>query len=526
MPYSGPNDAKLPNHIQKLSESKRKQFVSVFNEVYAECQEEGGDDCEGEAMRIANGSVKRSERPMNWFTRLVDRLRRATPAQRSLALDLIMAQVYKRLYEMEDVKGPDGKYHYYGLFRVLLEDDGGLAVILNDSGQLYRSAVLISADGQVSLGDLEPVLESYQPVSRGTVRVIRQADGSARIYMIAATAILNRVNEIDSRTLFDNMIRHAEETGLYPSIDVHHTGLINPEVFDIGQIDYLARFGVCYVASGVLDESKELGRRMVRALERESEEDPWGCSIEYYPLDHEVIEVKLRDNGTIPVDVYTDGVNTRISLLPERRAANWFTTVTREKPMAKQLTAQALQTLRNLFDNDEEFNAFIEDVAGVNGDVEQRGLVHREQDEETEATEPPQTETTERSMDEPVDEEEREVVLDDHTLAVIADMVIAKLNPQLESQAQQRAQEQTKLDQILEAVQGLTKTVQGQEARLKKLERSQDDVVTEVLEDLSPKVKGRMLVTYRPSQPADPTATETADQIASRTLSSLPNLLS
>jgi len=55
MPYSGASDPKLPDHVKELSIAKRRQWVSAFNETMADCE---GDDCEGKAMRVANGVAK------------------------------------------------------------------------------------------------------------------------------------------------------------------------------------------------------------------------------------------------------------------------------------------------------------------------------------------------------------------------------------------------------------------------------------------------------------------------------------
>lgn len=57
MPYSGPNDAKLPEHVKGMPEARRKQWVEVFNQTMADCE---GDGCEGKAMRMANGVVKKA----------------------------------------------------------------------------------------------------------------------------------------------------------------------------------------------------------------------------------------------------------------------------------------------------------------------------------------------------------------------------------------------------------------------------------------------------------------------------------
>ncbi len=52
MPYSGPNDPDLPEHVQKLSEDKRRKWIAVFENVLSDT----GD--EGRAMAAANAAVK------------------------------------------------------------------------------------------------------------------------------------------------------------------------------------------------------------------------------------------------------------------------------------------------------------------------------------------------------------------------------------------------------------------------------------------------------------------------------------
>lgn len=58
MPFSGPSDPELPDHIQKLSLAKRRQWVGAWNGSFRDCQDEGAGDCEGRAFRIANAAIK------------------------------------------------------------------------------------------------------------------------------------------------------------------------------------------------------------------------------------------------------------------------------------------------------------------------------------------------------------------------------------------------------------------------------------------------------------------------------------
>lgn len=54
MPYTIDN---LPDDIKDLPDEKKKAWMKTFNNVFEKCEEEGGEDCEGKAFRIANGVV-------------------------------------------------------------------------------------------------------------------------------------------------------------------------------------------------------------------------------------------------------------------------------------------------------------------------------------------------------------------------------------------------------------------------------------------------------------------------------------
>lgn len=57
MPYTI-DSPDLPGNVQSLGDNLKAQWIEVFNSVLADCQESGGEDCEGEAMRQANGVLK------------------------------------------------------------------------------------------------------------------------------------------------------------------------------------------------------------------------------------------------------------------------------------------------------------------------------------------------------------------------------------------------------------------------------------------------------------------------------------
>jgi hypothetical protein len=60
MPYSGPNDSKLPDHVAELPIDDREKWVGTWNGVYDDCIEDGGskDNCEEKAFVAANGTLR------------------------------------------------------------------------------------------------------------------------------------------------------------------------------------------------------------------------------------------------------------------------------------------------------------------------------------------------------------------------------------------------------------------------------------------------------------------------------------
>ena len=65
MPYSGPQDKKLPSNVKKMPAKKRRRWVAIFNSTFKNCrsQAQGGGKgspkrCETMAFRFANGAVK------------------------------------------------------------------------------------------------------------------------------------------------------------------------------------------------------------------------------------------------------------------------------------------------------------------------------------------------------------------------------------------------------------------------------------------------------------------------------------
>jgi len=194
-----------------------------------------------------------------------------------------------------------------------------------------------------------------------------------------------------------------------------------------------------------------------------------------------------------------------------------------------EISKDALLSLRELLGTDEDFSDFIEKLGDINGEVEQRGLVHREADgedesEKSDALDPEGDDGQEATEEASTESVEREFVIDDETIEVIVTQVVAKLEQTRDAEVQQRAQNiDTQLSSLVVSVRELGTTVKEQAERLGQLEKGTDEVVTEAIMDLPPRLRERVVVTHKPSQAAGQgEPLKTANEIAESTLSALP----
>ena len=289
---------------------------------------------------------------------------------RSVSVDSLYQQLQNCMYDDMGMYGSMAKE--YGYLSTVYIDNGDLYALFVKEGLYSRAKLTIDpATDVVTLGPLEDVTQTFTPVQRSTVSITRDASGAIRLFVLAGTALINRVNQIDSTTLYDDMIKRAADYNYYPTFDLHHLGQYS-EQFEFGRVDWLGRDGVCYLASGTLDPDHWLTEPITRAIE--SEPDQWGASIEYYPL-LESIEFITVDDLEIPV--FKQGLNMRISILPETSAAAWFTNVSREN---KPMTREQEDTLKKLL-GEKEYTKRMAAVADVNGAVDKHKLVFRSTDQ-------------------------------------------------------------------------------------------------------------------------------------------------
>lgn len=425
-----------------------------------------------------------------------------TLVDRSTSFGRIYEQLYQQLYEQDTWAYPNDVY---------VGDDGkSLFAIVSQSGKLFQIPLSIDQDN-VLMGEWVQVKEEYTPVEQ-SFRVFRQKDGKYRWTCIAATSILNRVNEIDSTDLFDSFIERAEATGEYPRLDFYHLGRSNPEMWDFGTADYLAREGVCYIASGTFDEDHPLAKATIRACE----ENPgiWGNSIEFYSLAE--AEVIIAD-PQVRIPVYRKGKNTRISVVLEEDAAGLFTRIDVAGEVERTMDQKTLDKLSTLYGDDTEgLNAFLrqfeENVDGVNRTVKEDNLIHRAKDEES------QSESKQEDNGED-GQKDNEIVLDEEALNEIVTQV---------AQSETFRSMASGIDEIKELVSQLVverendkKEISRLNQEIERLSKDEDEKKTEYLQDLP--TRRRTHITHRPRSMEDPNATASdMKTIADRTMGKVP----
>lgn len=282
---------------------------------------------------------------------------RDPPEERALNIENLYEALWLASDEVDPWAWPHGLYH----------DDGGLFGVVTFEGKLWKAEITIE-DSVPTFGEWVEVVEEFRPRTRKTIH--RQADGRWRWFSISATAVLNRVGEIDSRDLFDSFIAHAEETGEYPYRTFFHLG----EDFRMGQSDFLAREGNCYLTSGVYDDPDEniLARAEIAAQQREP--DFWGESIGYRATEYpEIAQV-----AGIDVPVFRAGINVEISTVPGDLAASLFTSTMIEMEV-KRMTQAIRDALMHLFNDDEELvEQALAQVDDVNRSIDSDNLVTRQ----------------------------------------------------------------------------------------------------------------------------------------------------
>ena len=421
--------------------------------------------------------------------------------------DIGMQQVYEQIAGQVDALGwSSGGWAMIN--DIYTSADGSMSVLFSMAGKLYRAPIMMSGTNAI-LGTL--VEFEMPPMATRSIQIMRQADGTSRWLAVAAASVLNRVGEIDSRTLFDSFTANVATNG-YPQLRFYHDARLV-----MGQADWVARDDNLYLASGTLADNV-LGQAFAEAST--AGRGKWGCSIGFMPTKPaEMVEI-ARD---VQVPVYVAGVNTEISVLPEEMAASWFTTIGLE--VTRAMDEAKRKALIALIGDETRAMEFITSIDATNRSISEAGLVTRETPGHTET---PQ-EAQERHMAEVINAAiERHATTEAEKAAKLSAEEKAKYESDLTAKimAAVDASLGKRLPALEEALAGSAKKDQERsqaaatlDKRIKDLETAEQEHVRVHNEDM-PRV-GASNVTYQPRAEQRGTAQIDSDAAAAPMLEKL-----
>jgi hypothetical protein len=223
----------------------------------------------------------------------------------------------------------------------------------------------------------------------------------------------------------------------------------------------------------------------------------------------------------VTIPVYTAGVHREISILLEPDAASWFTTITAKG--VTRMRDKVKEALETLFGDPNAASELIEQVDRTNREIEERGLITRDNEPAPAEDNPSDGADTTEETTEEIRAADEEITVDDAAIERIAAHVVSRFTAQID---ELRAMieglpkpEPVDLTPVREAIDALS-------VRLTALERTDDEKKREWMADLP--ARTRTKVSYRPSvTPAAPAASPAAkpmdsEQVAQATLAALP----
>ena len=422
--------------------------------------------------------------------KLIDRVKNMLKIDRAIALPSIYSLVYAQLDAMMQVDET-----WRALIDVYL-DGSEMYAVIGVNGMLYKSPLAISGSS-VTLGELTQVEIDYKPVGQ-SIRTTRQANGQYRWFAFpAATAVLNRSGELDSRELFENFVARIESgEAEYPFLSFYHVG----KQITLGRADYVQVDGYTLLMSGLWD-TEPLAEAVRQAIEKTP--DYYGISIGYIYQPETKQKISVGEGILIPV--YTDGILVECSILAEKDAACLMTGAYTEG--VNRMNKKAKDELNKIVDGDPDLMAQVEEletkVDQVNANTE--GLIRRENEEAPveSVTEPvaevvPVVEAA-APVEAPISEPPApaELVMDETAMQALAERVAGKVSEAFTAELAtfKATNEQT--------VNGLNEQITKLTARIVALETPMAEAVKQAIADMPRNT--RTQIVYRPT-------TRTAEQ--------------
>jgi len=497
MPYSDENDKYLLDDAEKISgkdgatrvAGKKQSFLKVLREIGQFITGVSDDEC--------------SEK-------------------QALSMPALYEQLDAQLHE-QNRDATDDEYAF--LIDVYMDIGSSLFAICVMSGHLYKVPVYF--DGASSSVLVSPrenwieVIKTFVPAPMKQQVVFNVNSKNTRWFLMAATSVVNKRGEINSRAFFDKMIEYINDgTHPYPKLDFFHQ-----RKMVIGKADFVARDGNVLIASGMFDDSK-LAQAVVKAYTKDT--GYYGASIEFYPTDSEQLEI---DNG-VELKVWKDGWLSRIAVCSIKDACSYMTSM-KATEVNNTMDERLKKEIKKLADGDEKLEEeFVGMVDQTNKLIEDEGLITQTSDDTT-PVEPAPAETTPveplpieslpvesppapAPAPEPVFELTAEAVQQIATvvaesMAISIDEKMAVVTKFVQEESARILQEQNTALASLRAV--VTKLAQDDDAKH-----------AEWIKDLSAQQKQSVKVIYRPRQAAPVTEDDTIKDLASVAEATLANI--
>jgi hypothetical protein len=410
---------------------------------------------------------------------------------RAIAMPNIYQLVYAELERQMEID-----HIYRGLVDVYLDGTTIFAVIA-ENGLLYKSDVTL-IDAGVTLSELILVVIDYKAVAQ-SLKTLRQADGQYRWFAFpAATAVLNRSGELDSRQLFESFVERIEGGAPYPYLTFYHVG----EAIKLGLADYVAVDGYTLLMSGLWD-AEALPQAVRQAIENEP--DYYGISIGYFYQPETKERLQVGEGITIPV--YTDGILVEVSILAEQDAACLFTGAYTEG--VNRMNKKAKDELEKIVAGNPDLEAQVAEleqhVDEVNASTE--GLIRREKEVQETPLVPEVAPEVVPVESAPI-ASPAELQLTEEAMVAIAKRAADFMAESITSEIHVADEKAT------QAVEILTEQIKVLTARVAELEKPLAETVQQAIQDMPRNLTNVLNVGYRPRQK------NTAEQPESRAVSS------
>lgn len=443
----------------------------------------------------------------------------ANEESRDLDFGSLHSAILDGLYDLD--------YEYPYVIDVMQGSDG-MYFVFASGAKLYRADYSIDSNDVVKIEKVQqvkldyPVVEDESGENRAikpVLRVFRDADGQLKFLAIAASAVLNRVGEIDTTMLFDSFEEEFKERD-NPYLSFLHLG----EVFSFGTVQGVFRLDSLLFAFGDIDEQTILGK----VAEERFSTGEWGLSIGFIPTE----QPKLIEVGGTKIRTFNKGYLVEISVLKEEIAAAYFTTilnVEREINRMGKNRDQAKEALLEFAgeDAEDEVEALLDQAKLRERQIHDEGMITRETEEKTSESPEEAAEEAAEAEEETVETEvvaeeagedleetaETSVELEvdesfiEELVTLVADRVTAGIQESLKTIDELQKEMRREIDKLNAFVERVNQFIDSTneahikfEKRIAAVEKSEDEKIRDAVSDLPSVKTKKTIIAHRPTK--------------------------